>query len=115
MGEARARVEQGVNAAEGEVRAVAEVDALEDAGGDGAAVADLLRLCERYYAAVRDVATFHQADSLQFREGCQLCDRVVCEVGAACQVDVADAVAQLDKLDYTRVGDARAVPQMNVV
>ena len=70
VGEARARVEQGVDAAEGEVRAVAQVDALEDAGRHGTTMADLLRLCECHDAAVCDVAALYQSDSLQFWKGC---------------------------------------------
>jgi hypothetical protein len=88
---------------------------LKHARCDRSARSDLLWLCESQNTAVRDGRTLDQSDALQFREGGQLHDRVVCEVGAASQIDVTYPVTQLDQLRNADVCDSRTVAEMYVV
>lgn len=104
-----------MDAAQRKVRAVAQMHTLKHTGRHWTAVANLLWFCKRNDAAICNIAAFYQPYSLQLRQGCQLCDRVIREVRATRQVNIADAVAQLDKLDDTCIGDTRAVTQMDVV
>ena len=67
MCEARAAVEQRVDAAQREVRAIAKMHAFEDTRRHRATMADLFRLRKCHYAAVCDVPALDQAYSLQFR------------------------------------------------
>ena len=98
-----------------QVSAVAEMDPLKHAHSPSAAVSPLLRFRKRLYAPICDVGALHQSYPLQLRQGGQLHDRVVGEVPATRQINIPDAVAQLDKLSNTRIRDARTMAQMNVV
>lgn len=64
---------------------------------------------------VRDVAALDQADALQLGQLGQAHDRIVRQVGAAAEVDVADAVAFLDEPLHGVIRDLAAVTQMQIV
>jgi hypothetical protein len=98
-----------------EISAVAKMNSLEHAGSDRSTVADLFRFGKRQNAAVRNISTLDQAYPLQLWQGCQLRNGTVCQIRATCQINVPNAVAQLHKLDNTRVGNARAMTQVNVM
>lgn len=102
----KSNLECGLSYLKSQVRAVAEMDPLENAGSHRSAVSHLLWFGKRQNAPVRNVAAFHQSYPLQFRQSCKLHDGVVREVGTARQIDISDSVAQLDELCDACVCDA---------
>ena len=115
MRQARTAVEQRMYAAQCEVGTVTQVDTLKHTWCHRSAVAHLLRFRQCHDATVCDITAFNQAYPLQFRQCRELCHGIVCEIGTACQINVANSVAQLDKLNNTCISDPRAVSQVNVV
>jgi hypothetical protein len=95
--------------------AVTQVNSLQHCRSNGSVYSYLFGPGERHYAPVRDIAAFHQAYALQLRQRSELRDRVVSQVGAACQIDISNAITRFDELGHSGVGNLGAMAQMNVV
>lgn len=113
---------------EGKVSAVAQMDSLQAAVARGIVFAgndvavriptrtqSLVRLCQSVDTLVSDIGTLDQPDSLQLGEGRQAGDRVVGQVDAASEIDVADPVTALDEALDGVVRDVAAVAEVDVM
>lgn len=115
MRQSRAVVEQGRDAVQSQVGAVAKMDAFQRAWSHYSAEGSLFRFRQRIDAPVRDVPTLDQADSLELWESGQLRDGIVGQIRTAGKVDVSDAVAEPDKLKDASIRDASAMAEVDVV
>jgi len=64
---------------------------------------------------IRNVAAFHQPNSLQLWECGKLRDGSVSQIGAASEVDVSNAIAKADKLLYSSIRDLCTVSKVDIV
>jgi len=56
----------------------------------------LVRLGKSVHALIRDARTLDKTDPLQFGQVGQSCDRLVCQMRTAAQIDVPNSIALLD-------------------
>ncbi len=75
----------------------------------------LVGLCQRVYRLVCDIAAFHEANSLQFRQSRKSSDRVVSQVRTTAQVDISNSVAAVNKPLHGVIGNLHTVTQVKVV
>ena len=117
MGQLWAVDEEGADALDGQVRAVAQMQTLEIVGRMGAAATATVatrsaRTSQGADAAVSDVAALDQANALQLGKLSEERDGLVGEIQAAGKVDIANSVAILDKMADSIISDAATVAQV---